>query len=212
MIHDPELTDGEIVERIRSGDVALFGLLVERYQTPLFSVASSRLGRRDLAEDAVQETFLCAFRWLRTYNSKYAFRTWLWTILLNQCCRFAQRERRISSLEAKFAAEETRSEVVSDAMPWERLESIESKHAIHRALRALPEMHANAVRLRFFGGLPFEAIAQALGCSLRTAKYKVKEGLFRMGERLREPVHETPPSPVGPPSGSTESEANHAVR
>jgi len=59
---------------------------------------------REVVEEAVQETFLCAHRWLATYDSRYSFRTWLWTILLNQCSRQAKREARQSRLPASDRA------------------------------------------------------------------------------------------------------------
>ena len=179
-----EPTDGEIIERMRAGEIGAFSRLVERYQGPLLALACNRLGHRDLAEDAVQEAFLCAFRWLDSYDSQYAFRTWLWTILLNQCRRTAEKEHRAEVLRTGFA--ETHSGLQSDETnsPSERIELQESGKQLRQALKKLPEAHADAVRLRFFGGLKFEAIAQATGCSLRTAKYRVKEGLLKLGAML----------------------------
>jgi RNA polymerase sigma-70 factor, ECF subfamily len=179
-----DLTDGEVIERIRAGEVVLFSQLVERYQHPLVALAVNRLGKRDLAEDVVQESFLCAFRWLDSYDSQYAFRTWLWTILLNQCHRTAEKERRTEAVRSSFAASQANFEVDRQDSPTHRLESQESGSELRRAIKKLPPAHADALRLRFFGGLKFEAIAQATGCSLRTAKYRVKEGLLRLGDLL----------------------------
>ena len=80
-------SDGTLIAAVLAGDQERFGELVRRYERPLRCVARSRLGREDWAEDVVQETFLAALRWLESYDSRYSFRTWLWTILLNQCHR-----------------------------------------------------------------------------------------------------------------------------
>src|SRR6476659_5800777 len=93
---DSSSPDGMLIDAALAGDERAFALLVARYQAPLHKAAISRLGRRELAEEAVQEAFLCAHRWLATYDSQYSFRTWLWTILLNQCSRQAKREARHS--------------------------------------------------------------------------------------------------------------------
>src|SRR5688572_11278534 len=87
-------SDGTLIAGALAGDRESFAALVERYEGPLLRLAKSRLGRLDWAEDAVQETFLCAFKWLSGYDSRYSFRTWLWTILLNQCTRQYQRRTR----------------------------------------------------------------------------------------------------------------------
>src|SRR6185369_5406289 len=91
---DSSSPDGVLIAAALEGDEQAFALLVTRYQAALHKAAISRLGRRELAEEALQETFLCAHRWLATYDSQYSFRTWLWTILLNQCSRKAKSESR----------------------------------------------------------------------------------------------------------------------
>src|SRR5688572_9799914 len=83
-----------LVAAALAGEETAFAQLVGRYQCALLRAAFSRMGRRELAEEAVQESLLCAHRWLATYDSRYSFRTWLWTILLNQCSRQAKREAR----------------------------------------------------------------------------------------------------------------------
>src|SRR5438105_489624 len=92
-----------------AGEEDAFALLVARYQAALLRAAISRLGRRELAEEAVQEAFLCAHRWLATYDSRFSFRTWLWTILLNQCSRQAKREAKQDRVAVFCAAEHGRS-------------------------------------------------------------------------------------------------------
>src|SRR5215212_5266005 len=91
---DSSSPDGVLIAAALEGEEQAFALLVDRYQAALHKAAISRLGRRELAEEAVQEAFLCAHRWLATYDSQYSFRTWLWTILLNQCSRKAKSESR----------------------------------------------------------------------------------------------------------------------
>ena len=77
--------DAVLIDRVRAGHSDDFAELVRRYQPALTRVARSRLGRADWAEEVVQETFLAAFKSCATYDPRYNFRTWLWTILLNQC-------------------------------------------------------------------------------------------------------------------------------
>src|SRR6186997_3689518 len=113
MPFDSHSSDGLLISAALAGDQSAFALLVERYRAPLAKAAYSRLGRRELAEEAVQEALLCAHRWLGTYDSRYSFRTWLWTIVLNQCSRLAKREARhspptvVTSNELCFASQST---------------------------------------------------------------------------------------------------------
>jgi RNA polymerase sigma-70 factor (ECF subfamily) len=139
------------------------------------------LGRRDWAEDVVQETFLCAYKWLAGYDSRYSFRTWLWTILLNQCNRhFQRRVRQVESVDSAAQGQLTSSE----ASPPESLLAKERAEQLNRELAGLPPEQADALRLRFFGGLKFQEIADVQQCSLTSAKNRVRWGLLKMANRL----------------------------
>jgi RNA polymerase sigma-70 factor, ECF subfamily len=181
----PESTspDGTLIAAVLAGERDAFAHLVTRYQGPLLRAAMSRLSQRALAEDVVQETFLCALKWLHTYDSKYSFRTWLWTILLNQCSRQGKREAR--HIPAGDLAEETKRNCItchtgSERSPLEVLLAREDGRLVHELLARLPEAQADALRLRFFGGLTFGEIAAAMECSEPGAKHRVKVGLLTL--------------------------------
>ncbi len=148
----------------------------------------SRLGRADWAEDVVQETLLAAFKSSASYDPTYSFRTWLWTILLNQCHGHYQRRMRRVSVEPlgdacqQIAADDTALD--GDGTPLARLLAKERSAQLESLLGQLTLAQADALRLRFFGGLKFHEIADAMQCSLNTAKNRVRIGLTRMAELL----------------------------
>jgi RNA polymerase sigma-70 factor (ECF subfamily) len=74
-----------IIERCREGDLAAFRRLYERYEQPLLRTASRLLGRRQDAEDAVQETFIKLYRRIDLFQSGSKFSTYLFRILINTC-------------------------------------------------------------------------------------------------------------------------------
>ncbi len=188
---DQDAPDGTLIAAVLAGETSAFAPLVTRYQGPLLRVANSRLGRLDWAEDAVQETFLCAFKSLHSYDSRYSFRTWLWTILLNQCHRQWQRHSRgqrfqpgTSPVSGDEQARQIASELASDASPVQQFAIKERAERIDALLNELPVDQADALRLRFFGGLKFHEIAEAMQCSLSTAKNRVRWGLTKMAQLL----------------------------
>jgi RNA polymerase sigma-70 factor (ECF subfamily) len=187
-LYDAHSPDGTLIAAALAGDGEAFALLVRRYQLPLIKAATSRLARREWAEEAVQEAFLAAHRWLDTYNSRYSFRTWLWTILLNQCSRVAKREAK-----QRFAADERGSPTETTRLrepawggesPLEALLARECGEQLAGVLARLPEVQADALRLRFFGGLTFPEIAAAMQCSEPGAKLRVKTGLMTLSKWL----------------------------
>jgi RNA polymerase sigma-70 factor (ECF subfamily) len=185
------LPDQAVMRRVQAGETALFAEIVRRYQSPLLRVARSRLGRADWAEDAVQETFLAAYKSRHTYREAYSFRTWLWTILLNQCRRSWSGQSRLPRVScwtdetADGQSNHCGSQMASEEMqPLERLLALEQADLLETSLAALPTVQADALRLRFFGGLKFEEIAETMNCSLGTAKNRVRWGLMRMADRV----------------------------
>jgi len=191
-----EPPDGLVVAAVLDGDRDQFAELVRRYRGALIRVAHSRLGRREWAEDVVQETFLNAFKSLHTYDSQFSFRTWLWTILLNQCHRhYKKRGARLPTLgwsdqldgEPTCARQAADQGSLSDS-PVDHLLATERSERLNAILDQLPEHQADALRLRFFGGLKFREIAQTMDCSLSTAKNRVRWGLTKMADLL-DPTH-----------------------
>jgi RNA polymerase sigma-70 factor, ECF subfamily len=184
---DAQSSDGSLIAAALAGDEPAFALLVERYRAPLSKAAHSRLGRRELAEEAVQETFLCAHRWLGTYDSRYSFRTWLWTILLNQCTRLAKREARHGSKAevASVSDAALSGNVCRLASPLDQLLARERSEQLHELLARLPEPQADALRLRFFGGLTFPELAAAMGCSEPGAKHRIKAALLKLSQWMQ---------------------------
>lgn len=174
--------DGLLIAAALAGEREAFVHLVRRYELPLLRAAISRLGRRTWAEEAVQETFLCAHRWLATYDSRFSFRTWLWTILLNQCSRMAKREaKHIAKTEADALPHER---IDPRPSPLELLVAREAAEQMYALLARLPQVQADALRLRFFGGLTFAEIAAAMQCSEPGAKNRVKSGLVTLSKWL----------------------------
>jgi RNA polymerase sigma-70 factor (ECF subfamily) len=185
---DAQSPDGLLVAAALAGQREPFAHLVRRYQGALLKAAISRLGRRELAEEAVQETFLCAHRWLHTYDSRYSFRTWLWTILLNQCARQAKREAkhgRESGVGSR-GSDDVNAKGAAPLSPLDCLLKRENAELVQQLLARLPEVQADALRLRFFGGLTFPEIAAAMQCSEAGAKHRVKSGLLKLSYWLSE--------------------------
>ena len=179
------LSDDQIMNLVLDGQPELFEELVRRHRPSLLRTAQHTLRNHALAEEAVQETFLSAYAKRTTFDSKYPFRGWLWTILLNTCRTIGRREQRRTdrpgsdALDDRLLAPQSGEEAFASVLNAER-DALLSQH-----LDSLPDVQADAVRLRFFGGLTFEEIAAVMDCSLNGAKQRVKKGLERLAASIR---------------------------
>lgn len=181
-----KLDDSEIMQQVQNGRLDLFEELVHRYQEPLVRVAWSKLGDRAWAEDVVQETLLAVFTARHSYRTDLPFRTWLWTILLNLCRRQWKRRAK-GPQESTFSGQHPRHvpEPITCEGGLQNVLLAERRELLAALLDELPEPQADALRLRFFGGLKFEEIARTMDCSLSGAKRRVQNGLLKLAERLR---------------------------
>ena len=201
-MHD---TDADLMRRANKGDSSAFNQLVGRYQPALRRVALSRLGSVEAAEDVVQETFLAAYKSRHSYDERFGFRTWLWTILLNQCRRLAGRQAggpRAMSLDVgEDRLQVARTSDNADPAGLADILACERRELLDSLLGRLSAVQADALRLRFFGGLKFQEIADAMHCSLCTAKNRVRWGLVRLSELARQETAEVPRNAGPRPSG-----------
>ncbi|HEV7281960.1 MAG TPA: RNA polymerase sigma factor [Pirellulaceae bacterium] len=179
-------TEGELIEAARDGDASAFDRLLVPYRAPLYRLALHRLADAEAAEDVVQETFLCVYRYLASYDSRLSFRTWLWTIHLRQCGRWAKSRSKghgVASADPLTLISADDREDRPDMICERRDQSA----LLREALERLPAKQADALRLRFFAGLTFPEIARSLGCSELTAKNRVRAGLTALTGSLGDP-------------------------
>ena len=150
------LTDKEYVERCRDGHAEDFALLVHRYQGPLFSYLTSRLGDRQQAEEAAQESFVRAFLSLKKLRKPESFYSWL----LGIAGRVAKEQFR--SLERRRKDREAAETMLADAG------DNPEEHPLEEVIAALPESHRQVVLLRYYEGLSCQEVATRLELPLGT--------------------------------------------
>ena len=81
------VSDEQLVEQSLAGSELAFSELVERYQERLLRYLRTRSGNRADAEDAVQDTFISAYRYLYSFNPRWRFSTWIYRIAIRNAAR-----------------------------------------------------------------------------------------------------------------------------
>ncbi len=161
-MHDP---DPRTLQRARSGDLFAFEELVRAYQAEVFRFAWHLTRDRTLAEDATQETFLRAFRFIDRWRGEQRFGSWLFAIARN-CSFDALRTRRHLALDADVVARTT-----ADASARAELDA---------ALRTISTEHREAFLLVEVFGLSYQETADVLEVAVGT----VKSRMFRARQAL----------------------------
>jgi RNA polymerase sigma factor (sigma-70 family) len=82
-----QLSEVELIDRIIDGDIALFEVLIRRYNPYMYKIGRSYGYNHQDVEDLMQDTFINAFEDLGKLHNKMYFKTWLVRIMLNECYR-----------------------------------------------------------------------------------------------------------------------------
>ena len=189
------MSDEELVDRSRSGDLDSFNQLVLRWERPIYALAYRVIGREEDARDVAQETFLRAFRALGGFKGQAKFSSWLYRITLNLCRDWIRKERRTPIMPAPEGIDLI--ELAGETNPSDSIEELVSRKqlsaAVAKAMALLPDEQRTAVILKEYHGLTFQEIADLLDCPLSTVKTRLYQGLTVLRRHLRqgamEPTH-----------------------
>lgn len=175
-----QMTDEQIIGRVRGGETRMFGELVQRYQDPVFGMALRFVGGRGDAEDVAQEVFLRAYRGLDGFKGDAKFSTWLYRITFNLCADWLRRNRRA---DRRAAAIEEAAEVADGRVSLEEgMLETEKRDQVRRALESLDERYRSVVVLLYYQKMSYEQIAAVLALPVKT----VETRLYRARKMLRE--------------------------
>jgi RNA polymerase sigma-70 factor, ECF subfamily len=181
-----DASDAELVRRTRQGVTAAFQQLTLRYYRPVGGFILKRVGRPDLVEDLVQETFLEAFQAVKVGRGPQHFSSWLFGIAHNRCGKWLRRKR--PALFDPNAAPDV-AVAVADQQLLEELEEQQKQFVqLERQLQNLPPETRMLLELKHRDGKTCEEIAAQTGRPVGT----VKSLLARTYKALRSALAPTP--------------------
>jgi RNA polymerase sigma-70 factor (ECF subfamily) len=186
-VTSPADPDRPLVERAQAGDTRAFGELVERYQGRVFALTRRILKDDDEAEDALQETFLSAFRGLKNFKQEARFSTWIFRVASNAALMRLRKKRHDTvSLERPSEDEDGPALELVDwgKTPEEELLDRETKDVMDKAIAELPADYAAVFQLRDVEGLSNEDAAEALGTTVAATKSRLHRARLFLRERL----------------------------
>ena len=179
------MTDAILQARAAEGDVEAYSVLVRRYYAMCSRIAQRMLRDSEDAEDAVQDTFLRAFRALPRYDHRRVFRAWLLRILINQCRTHALKRRR---RERRFPRDEIALRD-TPSLDGNGVEHDERQRVIE-AVESLEPLLREAFLLKYVEELEYKEMAEITGASISALKMRVKRACEALRPRLEAIYHE----------------------
>lgn len=184
------IPDNELVKRAKRGNTQAFEELVKRYEQRIYNVTYRLLSNEEEAKDALQDTFIRAFRFIKKFKGDSSFYTWIYRIATNVCLtRLKQRKRKEQvtfSLDAPVQEDEDlQREIPDDKHTPEILyQRRQMAKALQSAISELPTDYRSVVVLRDLQGLSNKEVSKALQLSIATVKSRLHRGRLFLRHRL----------------------------
>ena len=181
-----ELEDHELMQRYAGGDQRAFALLFDRHRRGLYNFLLRSCGRRDRADELVQDVFLRVIKSADNYEPTAKFSTWLYTIGRNLCIDAARSRSRadIYSLQnsvgdGEESAETHQARLVDDEARSGGVDTDRKvfRDRLQKALQTLPDKQREVFVLREISGLKFREIAEVLDTKVPTVKSRMRYAL-----------------------------------
>jgi RNA polymerase sigma-70 factor (ECF subfamily) len=168
-----------LFERFRAGDPEAAEWIVQRYHARLIGYARLFTRRRELAEEAAQETFLAVYTQRSQVRTPEGLRPWLFTTLRRTLLRELGRKAHAMEVHLDESGDPV-AEPVAPAAQRHPLQESQARRVIGEALNTLDEKDRELVTLRFFGGLQIQELSEALSIPMGTVGGKLNRALEKL--------------------------------
>ncbi len=190
-IEDVQRENLAIAKGLKRNDPELLDQLIETYQHRLLRYLLFLTGKREVAEDLFQETWMRVLLRGAQYNGKARFDTWLFTIARNLVIDLSRKRQMASLDEMSEAGEDERPfEVAIDGpSPFEQFATREDRAEVAEVLLRLEPNYREVLMLRFHEEMSLEEIATVTHAPLSTVKSRLYRGLAALKpevEQLRQ--------------------------
>ncbi|MDE0634897.1 MAG: sigma-70 family RNA polymerase sigma factor [Candidatus Poribacteria bacterium] len=178
--------DAELIQDILEGDDHAFSLLVGKYQKPVHALAWRIVGDFHIAEEITQDSFLIAYKRLKTLKEPQRFVSWMYVITRRRCMAWLRKKRLwTQSIEHLEQTDNERLEeaIYSEYVVTEKERTVAEtqREVVKKLLAKLQESERTVMTLHYFGEMSCSEIGEFLGVSANT----VKSRLRRARERLK---------------------------
>ncbi len=178
------LTDAELIARTLRRKSGAFDELVRRHLDGVYKFAYRYVRDAADAEDVAQETFVRAWKNLKSFDQARNFRTWIYTITRNAALDLLKKKKPLAFSKIAEAENDLESilapYIATGEMPGDAVDLKFLRGDLDGALKQLPPAYRAVLALRYNDHLKFREIAAALGEPIDTVKSKHRRGIMML--------------------------------
>lgn len=156
----------EVFNKAKSGDLESFEKILFAYEKRIFNHVFALVRHRQDAEDLTQETFIKAYKNLRSLNPDLNFRAWLYTIATNTVRDWFRKKGNKTELFI-INDPESNFETIDEDSSYNKIESAKD---LENALNSLRPSYRTVLLLFYWQGFSYDEIASILSVPLNTVK------------------------------------------
>jgi RNA polymerase sigma-70 factor (ECF subfamily) len=176
----------ELVKRARRGSLEAYDELVRLYQERIYATIYHMTSNHEDANDLTQETFVKAYRVLKSFKGSSSFYTWIYRIAVNKTINFLKQRRNrmhvsLNDLDSSAERDPDLVALISEKTPRRDVNLVELQEKLNAAMQKLSEPHRLVVTLHDVQGMPHEEIAKIMDCNIGT----VRSRLFYARQQLQ---------------------------
>lgn len=181
--------EGFSLDLLHAGNHEEFSRVVETYSNKVYRLATKMLNNQLDAEDILQETFIKAYRGIKTFDGRSKISTWLFRIATNEALMILRRKQpNFLSIDEPVETEEGEQEPVQIVdwccLPENEYLSDETRVRLNAAVQTLPDNLRVVFLLRDISDLSTHEAAEVLGLSDTAVKTRLSRARLRLREEL----------------------------
>lgn len=173
IITPDDAKDHAIIRSVLQGDVNAYGLLVKRYQVPVFNLLLRMLNSHDEAEELTQVAFIRAYEALSTFRFGFRFFSWLYRIAINLALTQMKQQKRYTSLTGM----EQLVDHAEEAEP-------EKEQLVQLAIKQLNDTYKAVVILKYYQQLSYKEIGFMLGITEKKVRSRLYDARVKIKKTL----------------------------
>ena len=180
--------DSVLITLYRNGNEAAFNLLVDRYQSKVFTTIFLIVKDQDVAEDLLQDVFVKVLHTLNSdkYNEEGKFQPWVMRIAHNMAIDHFRKAKRYPTILLEDGSNVFNSLSFAEDSSEEQRIKEETLAFVRNLIDELPEAQKEVVIMRHYLDMSFQEIAEQTGVSINTALGRMRYALNHIRKKMKQ--------------------------
>jgi len=180
--------DSELIAQYRNGSEAAFDLLVDRYQSRMFTTIFLIVKDQKIAEDLLQDVFMKVVKTLNSdkYNEEGKFQPWVMRIAHNLAIDYFRKAKRYPTIMMEDGSNIFNSLQFAEESVEDRQVREENIEMVKRLIEELPETQKEVLIMRHYLDMSFQEIADKTNVSINTALGRMRYALIHLRKKMKE--------------------------